>query len=100
MTTQDYPEHLFPSTHYQWRKVKLSGRPRPQETSAAQPHRPKPLRARDPREPIHVELAWRGGAESRWRVKARGRSWSLPGHLHLDDVMALVNSTVQHGDRA
>jgi len=39
---------------------------------------------------LTIKIKHRGGAESWWLIEARGCSGVLPGHLALDDVMAVV----------
>lgn len=81
------------STTYRWKRVRISGGapegPAPQASSK----RWHSLKRRDPGGPLTVTIVHRGGAESWWLVKARGRSGVFPGHRALDDVMAEVNQT-------
>jgi hypothetical protein len=88
-------KHLFPSTKWAYKKVILTGRPRP-EGQRASGAPSTPLRARDPRSPITVELAYKGGAEAKWLVKARGRTWHFPGSMAIHDVMGTINATIPH----
>lgn len=87
-------EHTFPSTTFVWKRVKIldpSGSSGQRRFAAPS----EPLRARDPRKPITVQLEYRGGPEAKWRVRARGRTWNFPGVTALHDVMAAVNATLQ-----
>lgn len=49
------------------------------------------LRARNPREPLTIQVRYRGGAEAWWYIEARGTSQAFPGHLCLHDVMSSIN---------
>lgn len=84
-----------PSTTYEWRKVKISGGapegPSPQ--ASAPRKRWAGLGRRSGKGALTVTIVHRGGAESWWLIKARGRSGVFPGHRCLDDVMAEVNQT-------
>lgn len=37
-----------------------------------------------------LTVAFRGGGECWWHIKARGRSWWVPGSLSLHDAMLVV----------
>lgn len=83
-------EHVFPSTRWEWRPVKIKTPPAGHKTAAAKPSRwngfPTWPRHRD----LTITVRSRGGAESWWLIKARGRHGVFPGHLALEDVMAVV----------
>lgn len=51
------------------------------------------LRKRDPREPLTIQVRYRGGSEAWWLVEARGTRQAFPGHLSIHDVMQRVNGT-------
>lgn len=84
-------EQPFPSTTWEWRKVKVS---RP---AGGQEQRPEgaPLslyrKPRSPRVPLKVTVRHRGGPESWWEIEARGRFYRFPGYVCIDDAMRKVN---------
>jgi hypothetical protein len=41
-----------------------------------------------------IEIAYRGGSESKWNVKCHGQRYVLPGWMALEDVMALLHHEV------
>lgn len=79
------------STTYEWRKVKVRGGA--PEGPSAQPSTKgfHGLSRRNGSTALTLTIVHRGGAESWWLVKARGRHRAFPGHWALDDVMAVVN---------
>lgn len=83
-------EHPFPSTNFEWKKVKIKPPPAGQTAARAQrgPWRRFGIwpRSRD----LTLTVRWRGGGESWWLVQARGSQAAFPGHLALEDVMAVV----------
>lgn len=52
---------------------------------------PAPLARRNRREPLTLSVKYRGGAEAWYEIKARGRTYRVPGHRALHDVMELIN---------
>lgn len=40
------------------------------------------------RERLTITVSHRGGAESWWELRARGRVWRRPGWMALEDVLA------------
>lgn len=83
-------EHAFPSTtsDWQWRKIKR--RPQGTDTARAKRGRWYGLATWPRRRSLTLTVAWRGGPESWWLVKCRGRHGVFPGHAALEDVMAAV----------
>jgi hypothetical protein len=81
-------EPTFASTTWEWKRVKidppLAAPPKQSPKAAAR------LARRAAREPTTLTIRYRGGAEAWWEVKARGRSWRVPGHVALHDVMRMV----------
>src|SRR6185503_20745786 len=87
-------EQVFGSTTWEWRKVKITRRtPAQQDRRGAASSSPA-LRQWPRRDPITITVRSRGGAESWWEVRARGRTHRFPGWVTLEDVMAQV-----HGGR-
>lgn len=81
-------EHLFGSTRWETRRVKIA---RPPEAMTAQ--RPTGLRWRrlpriDWRKPQHLTISYRGGAEAWVEVHARGDLGRYPGHTAIIDILA------------
>jgi hypothetical protein len=83
-------EQTFPSTTYAWRKVKMKPPPAGHQTVRAKRGRWHGLPTWPRHRQLRIEVTYRGGAESWWLVKARGRHGVFPGCLALDDVMAQV----------
>jgi hypothetical protein len=83
-------EQVFPSTTFEWRKVKMKPPPAGHDTARAKRGRWYGLATWPRRRTVKVEIVWRGGPESWWLVKARGRHGVFPGHAALEDVMTAV----------
>jgi len=80
-------EQTFPSTTYEWRRVKMS-RPAGGQTGS----RPKGgrwwfLSRYDWRKPLALTVKYRGGAEGWFEVHSRGGIGRFPGHACIYDVM-------------
>ncbi len=90
VTSTERGEQTFPSTTWQWKRVKVSRRPQGTDTARAKRGRWRHL-ARWPRtEKLTITVKHRGGAESWWLVEARGSQGVFPGWCALEDVMAAV----------
>lgn len=76
------------STRWEWRKVKIepAARPRP-----AQPAKPSAVKPRSPREPLTVQVVYRGGSEAWWEIRTGLGRFRFPGHLCLHDVLSAVH---------
>jgi hypothetical protein len=87
---QDTTNVCSGSTTWEWRKCKVKGAPAGDGVAQpkAAPSRFSVSRARRKRN--IVEIAYRGGPESSWLFSLDGRSRRLPGHLCIEDAMALV----------
>lgn len=79
------------STTWEYRKVKMSRRRRPDQDSAPKGHRWRRFRARDPREPITITLKYRGGPEAWVEVRGRGETNRYPGWVALYDLVRDIN---------
>lgn len=92
MPSDEVVEQSFPSTTYEWRKVKIK-RPAGGQSTVRRSRRSFLRLTPQPRtRPVRITVTYRGGAESWWLVEARGEREALPGHWSLDDVMARVLS--------
>lgn len=90
MAQQSESERTFPSTTWEWRRVKMKPPPAGHSTARAKRGRWYGLPTWPRQRKLSVELTWRGGPESWWLVKARGRHGVFPGHAAIEDVMAQV----------
>jgi hypothetical protein len=75
------------STTWEFRKVRIPGRPKGHVAAAAK--RP-PLTNRDLRTVQTLVVKYRGGAEAWWEIKARGRIYRMPGWVALHDAMVSI----------
>lgn len=84
------------STTYVWQKVKIKAAAQAQGAARAKrapssapvsapPRQQTPLRA-----PKHVQIRFRGGAETWWEITWGGITKRFPGHVALDDVLLCV----------
>jgi hypothetical protein len=80
----------LPSTKWEWKLVKLSEAPPGEGARWHRQRRHAFLPWRNRRLPAIVEVKYKGGAESQWWVKTRGKTFVVPGHLAFEDVMVLV----------
>jgi hypothetical protein len=81
---------VFPSTTFVWKQVKMKPPPAGQDAARAKRGRWHGLATWPRRRSVTVTIYWRGGPESWWLVKARGRHGVFPGHCAIEDVMAQV----------
>lgn len=89
VTTQSDPNSSSPSATWAYRRVKITPppqRPRKNDAEGVLPALPR----WNPREPLSLQVTYRGGAEAWWEIRARGRVWRRPGWQALDDVLAEV----------
>lgn len=92
MESSSSTEQSFPSTTYEWKKVKV-GRPAGGQGTARRSRSGWLRLARaDRSRPVRITITYRGGAESWWWVECRGEKGALPGHWSLDDVMSRLLS--------
>jgi len=84
-------DHVFPSTHWEWRRVKIRRPPEAQSTAAPQGRRLRGLPPRNPRESTFIQVHFRGGPECWYEVKARGRTLRYPGWVDLHSMMEEIN---------
>lgn len=81
-----------PSTTFEWRQVKISRPAGGQKNSAPKALRWFGLPRRNPRDPLHLTIKYRGGPECWVEVHARGRIGRFPGTIQLVDLVKMVNS--------
>lgn len=94
-------EQVFPSTTWEWRRVRVRAAPAGQDTARAQRGRWHGLTRWPRTQGLTVTIAYRGGPQSWWLVTARGRHGVFPGCAALEDVMAMVfNEAAWHADPA
>lgn len=90
MTTHPEDEQTFPSTTYEWRKVKIK-RPAGGKDTARAKRGPWTRLATWPRHrKLRLTVSHRGGAASWWLIETRGASGVVPGNLAFEDVMKFV----------
>lgn len=83
-------EREFPSTTWEWKRVKMR-RPAGGQTGRAAPLRrwyllpPWP-----PRKPLSLSVKFRGGQECWYEIHARGSSGRVPGTIALHDLMSEI----------
>ncbi len=81
---------MFPSTTWEWRRVKMKTPPAGHETVRAKRGRWRHLPLWPRTRHLTVKITYRGGGESWWLVEARGSHGVFPGHCALEDVMAQI----------
>lgn len=84
-------EQVYPSTRWASRMVKISTAPKALQDSRRR--RPSggwvhPKRG----EPVTLTITYRAGPQAWFTVRARGRTWQVPGVLALYDVVVKVLS--------
>lgn len=57
------------------------------------------VKYRDARKGLWLEVSFQGGAEAMWKIKARGETWMVSGHVPLSDLMNWLNGIVQKWER-
>jgi len=83
-------EHLFASTTWEWKKVRMRRPAGGHSDSAAKPLRWRFRSPWDKRRPLTLTVTFRGGAEAWVEVHARGSAGRFPGHVALIDVLEEV----------
>jgi hypothetical protein len=83
-------EHPFPSTTSDWEWAKIRKRPQGTDTVRAKRGRWRHLPRWRRTQALTITVAYRGGAEAWWLVKARGSHGVFPGSCAIEDVMAAV----------
>lgn len=87
-------EHPFPSTRWEWKRVKMARPPEASSTAPSAARFRNALPGRDPRKPLPVTVKFRGGAECWYEVVSRGTTWRFPGTVCLHDAMRKINRLV------
>lgn len=79
-------EQPFPSTSWEWRRVRITGAPQASKTTRRRRGRWWYLPRWNPREPLTMRVKYRGGAEAWIEVHSRGSMGRFPGHTAIIDV--------------
>jgi hypothetical protein len=85
-------EQPFPSTTWEFKRVKVRRPPEATGTAAAEQRPSGRRRAREPRDPLGVVVRYRGGSECWWQIEARGRTYRFPGWVSIHDALARINA--------
>jgi hypothetical protein len=93
-------EHLFPSTTWEYRKVKIKALAAPHGSASPQGTPSKPLVRRDRRSPLTLSIKYRGGPEAWYEIETRGRTYRFPGSTYLHDALECINEGVGGQERA
>jgi hypothetical protein len=90
--------HLFPSTKWEFRKVKVRTAPAG-DSPATGGTAPSPARRkRDAHKPLTVTVQYRGGPSASWLIRYRGLTHRFEGHLAIHDVLSwLSEASWEHG---
>lgn len=100
MATSDHPEHPFPSTDWEWKKVKINRAPAGDSPVADGTAPPRARRKRDAHKPLTIRVRFRGGPTASWLIEYRGLTRRFEGHLALHDVMSYLSEAFwEHGFR-
>jgi hypothetical protein len=85
---QAYRVGETPSTTWAWKLTKIGDRPPGQGTSnSTAAKRRSRTSGLSTREPLRLELVYRGGAEDSWLVRLDGGGWwRIPGWLCCSDM--------------
>lgn len=94
MDQLDSIENVFPSTTWEWRRVKVRRPPEGHSGRSPKARRFFHLPPRDPRVPLNVSIKYRGGPEAWYEIHARGTIARYPGWVSIDEIMAEVNRRV------
>jgi hypothetical protein len=82
------------STTWEYRRVKISQRRRPQASRSPEASKRYSLSPWPRRERLELRVVSRGGSESWYEVRSRGCVWRFPGWLDLDSVMSSIYNDV------
>lgn len=82
--------HTFPSTTWEFRKVRVRPAPPGQGTQCVGGASPAKLRPRRAEKPLSVTVRFRGGPEASWLIEYRGVAWRFPGHVALHDALTFL----------
>lgn len=84
-------EQVFPSTTWEWKRVKVRRPAGGQNTASTERRGPFGLPPRNPRDPLTIKVKYRGGSEAYYEIHARGRVFRRPGTVALHDIMQEIN---------
>lgn len=80
-------EHVFPSTTWEWRHVKISRPAGGHRDGATKSHRWFGRSSWKKRDPLSMKVSYRGGPEGWVEIHSRGSVGRFPGSVSILDVM-------------
>lgn len=80
-------EHVFGSTTWKWKQVRMARPPEAMSTAPRTGHRWRRLPRIDWRKPLHLTITYRGGAEAWVEIHARGDLGRYTGDTAIIDVL-------------
>lgn len=90
MADEDLTNTRTSSTTWEWRRVRMSRAPKAMSTSSEASPPKGSLLPWPRRKPLTLSIAFRGGPECWWEVRARGRVWRRPGTVAIHDLMSEI----------
>lgn len=98
MATSDNYERPFPSTNWEWRKVKMRAAPAGDSGVCNEVAPPRSRRKRDAHKALTIIVRYRGGPSASWLIQYRGLTRRFEGHLAVHDVLSyLSEGSWEHG---
>lgn len=92
MANRQSSVHVFPSTTWEYRKVRVRRVPAPAGDSRLAETSDRSLRARDAHKGMTVVVKYRGGPTASWLIEYRGKVWRFDGALAVHDVLSSLFS--------
>lgn len=86
------PNNSSSSTRWEWRQVIVRRPAGGQKPVSPKARRFWSLPPRNPREPLHLTIKFRGGPECWYEVHARGQIVRYPGVRSLHEIMDEINT--------
>lgn len=78
------------STHWKWIRVKITRPPQAPSKTGSEATSTLHLRPWNRRDPLTIQVVYRGGPEAWYLIKSRGGVIRVPGHEALHDVMERI----------
>lgn len=83
------------STLSEWEYRKVMRRPAGPTGQRGEATPLKRLALRNRRKPLTVTITYRGGPESWWELRARGKVVRVPGHRFVEDALSQFDGTLR-----
>jgi hypothetical protein len=92
---QSIPEHMFASTTFAWKHVKIASPPEASRTVRSSARGFRRLPRWPMRQPLHLTIKYRGGPEAWVEIHSRGEILRCTGDTAIYDVFCRIANNGQ-----